>query len=163
MVFWKMSLLHSLTKLTHQTLHREKIIGEVFWRQWRRGDWTLKTVPEIAFCLILTTEFVRIVIRTWFTEAILVSIINVPTFITILLFPFLWLFYSIVVINIHHCFVLFCTYYVSSCLRYCGSCFCVIVFFVVLLLLFFHCPCWISCCCLSFFVVAVWVLLRSFL
>ena len=29
--FWKMSLLHWSTKLTHQTLYREKIIGEILW------------------------------------------------------------------------------------------------------------------------------------
>ena len=31
--FWKMSILHWLTKRTHQTLYREKIIGEILWRQ----------------------------------------------------------------------------------------------------------------------------------
>ena len=82
--FWKMSLLHWLTKLTHQTLYREKIIGEVLWRQWCHGDWTLKTVSEIAFCFILATGFKRIVIRTWFTETILVPIIIVSTFISII-------------------------------------------------------------------------------
>ena len=82
--FWKMSLLHWLTKLTHQTLYREKTIGEVLWRQWRHGDWTLKTVSEIAFCFILATGFKRIVIRTWFTETILVPIIIVSTFISII-------------------------------------------------------------------------------
>ena len=97
MVFWKMSLLHWLTKLTHQTLYREKIIGEVFWRQWRHGDWTLKTVSEIAFCFILTTGFVRIVIRTWFTETILVPIINVPIFITIIAVPVFITFFFVTV------------------------------------------------------------------
>ena len=67
-VFWKMSLLHWLTKLTHQILYREKTIGEALWKQWRHGDWMLKTVSEITFCLIRTTGFVRIVIRTWFTK-----------------------------------------------------------------------------------------------
>ena len=61
-VFWKMSLLHWLTKLTHQTLYREKTIAEVFCRQWHHGNWTLKTVSEVGFCFILTTGFVRIVI-----------------------------------------------------------------------------------------------------
>ena len=56
-VFWKMSLLHWLTKLIHQTFYREKTIGEVLWRLWRHGDWMLKTVSEIAFCFILTNEF----------------------------------------------------------------------------------------------------------
>ena len=83
-VFRKMSPLHWLTKLTHQTLYREKTIGEVLWRQWRHGDWTLKTVSEIAFCFILATGFKRIVIRTWFTETILVPIIIVSTFISII-------------------------------------------------------------------------------
>ena len=82
-VFWKMSLLHWLTKLTHQTLYREKTIGEVLWRQWRHGDWTLKTVSEIAFCFILTNGFERIVIKTWFTKMIFIPIIIVFTFITI--------------------------------------------------------------------------------
>ena len=39
-------------------------------------DWTLKTVSEIAFCFILATAFKPIVIRTWFTETILVPIIS---------------------------------------------------------------------------------------
>ena len=83
-VFRKMSPLHWLTKLTHQTLYREKTIGEVLWRQWRHEYWTLKTVSEIAFCFILATGFKRIVIRTWFTETILVPIIIVSTFISII-------------------------------------------------------------------------------
>ena len=66
--FWKMSLLHWLKKLTSHTLYREKIIGEVFWRQWRHGDWTLKVVSEIAFCFTPTTGFVRIVIMSCFME-----------------------------------------------------------------------------------------------
>ena len=83
--FWKMSLLHWWTKLAYQTLYREKIIGEVLWRQRRHGDWTLKTVSEIAFCFILATGFKRIVIRTWFTETILVPIMIVCTFISIII------------------------------------------------------------------------------
>ena len=83
-VFWKMSLLHWLTKPTHQTLYREKTIGEVFWRQWCIGDWTLKTVSKIAICFILITGFVRILIRTWFMETILVPIIMITIFITII-------------------------------------------------------------------------------
>ena len=83
-VFWKMSLLHWLTKRTHQTLYREKIIGEVLLRQWRHVDGTLITVSEIVFCFILATRFKRIVIRTWFTETILVPIIIVSTFISII-------------------------------------------------------------------------------
>ena len=83
-VFWKMSLLHWLTKRTHQTLYREKIIGEVLLRQWRHVDGTLITVSEIVFCFILATRFKRIVIRTWFTETILVLIIIVSTFISII-------------------------------------------------------------------------------
>ena len=69
-VFRKMSLLHWLTKLTHQTLYREKAIGELLWRQWCHGDWMLKTVSEIVFCFILTTRFKWIVIRTWFMDTI---------------------------------------------------------------------------------------------
>ena len=83
-VFWKMSLLHWLTKRTHQTLYREKIIGEVLLRRWRHVDGTLITVSEIVFCFILATRFKRIVIRTWFTETILVPIIIVSTFISII-------------------------------------------------------------------------------
>ena len=83
-VFWKMSLLHWLTKLTHQTLYRKKTIGEVLWRQWYHGDLTLKNVSETAFCFILTTGFKRIVIRTWFMETILMPITIVSTFITII-------------------------------------------------------------------------------
>ena len=72
-----------IDKTDPSTLYRKKNIGEVFWRQCRYGDWALKTVSEIAFCFILTTGFVRIVIRIWFTETILVPIIIVPIFITI--------------------------------------------------------------------------------
>ena len=96
MVFGKMSLLHWLTKLTHQTLSGEKIIGEVFWRQWYHSNWTLKTVSEIPFCVILTTGFV---IRTWFTETILIQIINDPIFITIIAVPaFVTFFFTVSVI-----------------------------------------------------------------
>ena len=98
--FWKMSLLHWLTKLTHQTLYREKTIGEVLWRQWRHGDWTLKTVSEIAFCFILATGFKRIVIRTWFTETILVPIIIVSTSSLLLLLPFSLPYCSYVAISV---------------------------------------------------------------
>ena len=136
--FWKMSLLHWLTKLTHQTLYREKIIGEVLWRQWCHGDWTLKTVSEVAFCFIIATGFKRIVIRTWFTEAILVPIIIVSTsisiivvavFITLCSFVFYFcncvgvllviigvglivaaiLIFVALLLLLHHCFVLFLT------------------------------------------------------
>ena len=112
MVFWKMSLLHWLAKPTHQTLYREKIIGEIFWRQWCHRDWTFKTVSEIIFCFICTTGFVWIVIRTWFMETILLLIINVPTLSLSLLFPFLWLFCSIVVINTS----LFCSVWHLLCI-----------------------------------------------
>ena len=95
-VFWKMSLLHWLTKRTHQTLYREKIIGEVLLRQWRHVDGTLITVSEIVFCFILATRFKRIVIRTWFTETILVPIIIVSSFISI----------NVVAIFITHLFLL---------------------------------------------------------
>ena len=135
MVFWKMSLLHWLTKLTHQTLYREKTIGIVFWRQWRHRDWMLRTVSEIAFCLILTTGFALIVIGTWFTETILVLITNVPIFITIITVPvFMILFF-----------------FFGSCLRDCVDVLLVIiievglivvaivVIFVALLLLIHHC------------------------
>ena len=57
-----------LTKLTRQTLYIEKTIGEVHWRQWGHRDWMWDNVYEIAFCYILFTSFVRIVIRTWFME-----------------------------------------------------------------------------------------------
>ena len=82
--FWKKSLLHWSTKLTHQTLYREKTIGEVLWRQWPHGDWTLKTAPEIASFFILTTGFVRTIIRSWFSKTNLVQIIIVTISITII-------------------------------------------------------------------------------
>ena len=99
-VFWKMSLLHWLTKRTHQTLYREKIIGEVLLRRWRHVDGTLITVSEIVFCFILATRFKRIVIRTWFTETILVPIIIVSTFISIMLLPLYYPFVLIVAVSV---------------------------------------------------------------
>ena len=81
--FWKKSLLHWLTKLTHQTLYRQKTIGEVLWRQWRHGDWTLKTSSEIAFFFTLTTGFAGTIIRSWFSKTNLVQIIIVTISITI--------------------------------------------------------------------------------
>ena len=74
----------TLTKLTHQTLCKEKTIREILWRQWHHGDWTLKTVSEIAFCFILAIGFKRIGIRTWFMETVLVPIMIVSTFISII-------------------------------------------------------------------------------
>ena len=91
-VFLTMFLLHSLTKPNHQTLYREKTIGEVFWRQWCHEKWTLKTVSEIAFCFILTTEFLRTETRIWFTETILVPIIIVTISSLSLLLAFLLLY-----------------------------------------------------------------------
>ena len=82
--FWKMSLLHWLTKLTHQTLYKEKTIGEILWRQWHHWDWTLKIVSEIVFCFVLATGFKQLVIRTWYTETISVPIIIVSSFISII-------------------------------------------------------------------------------
>ena len=98
--FWKNFVLDWLTKLTRQTFHREKTIGEVLWRQWRHGDWTLKTVSEIAFCFILATGFKRIVIRTWFTETTLVPIIIVSTSSLSLLLPFSLPYCSYVAISV---------------------------------------------------------------
>ena len=74
-VFWKMSLLYWLTKLTHQTLYREKTIGEVPRRTGAMGTERWR--------LCLTTGSKRIIIRTWFTETILVPMIFVSTFISI--------------------------------------------------------------------------------
>ena len=54
--FWKMFLLHWFTKLTHQTLYREKIIGEVFWRQWR----TIIAVP-----VFMTFSFFFLLLSLW--------------------------------------------------------------------------------------------------
>ena len=60
---------------------------ENYWRSILKtmvhGDWTLN-VSQIAFCFILSTKFVQILIRTWFTKTILKPIINVPLFITII-------------------------------------------------------------------------------
>ena len=136
--FWMMSQLHWLTRLTHQTLYREKTIGEILWRKCHHWDWTLKTVSEIAFCFILATGFKQIVIRTWFTETILAPIVS--SFTPSLLLPFSLPFCSyccylhncigvlIVIIGVdvivaaivvifvalllllHHCFVIFNTY-----------------------------------------------------
>ena len=121
MVFWKMSLLHWLTKLTHQTLYREKTIGEVFWTQWRHQDWTLKTVFELAFYFILTTGFVRIVIRTWFAETILVPFIIVPIFITIIAAPFFMTLLFLLLLSPRLCWGSSCHYYWSwfDCRCYC--------------------------------------------
>ena len=116
--FWKMSLLHWLTKLTHQTLYREKITGYVLWRQWCHGDWTLKTVSEIAFCFILATGFKQIVIRTWFTVTILVPIIIVFTFISIIVVAVFITHLSLLLLSLQLC--------------QCSSC---------------HCWCWCDCCC----------------
>ena len=45
---------------------------QIYWRstlkQGYHWDWMLKTVSEVAFCFILTTGFVQIAIRNWFTE-----------------------------------------------------------------------------------------------
>ena len=70
---------------------------------------------------------------------------------------------------IHHCFVLFGTYYVSPCFRHCRGCFCVIVLLLLLLLcccffslsllmllllqVVFCCCC--CCCCMGFAVFIV--------
>ena len=81
-VFWKVSLLHWLTKLIHQTFYREKTISKYSENNGAMGTecWRLS---EIAFYFILTIGFVRILIRIWFTQTILVLIIIVTVFITI--------------------------------------------------------------------------------
>ena len=114
-VLLKMSLLLWLTKLTHQTLYREKTVGEVFWIQWHHGDWILKTVSEIAFYFILTTGFVQIVIRTWFTETNLVPIIIVTIFITIIAVAIFNTLLFLLLLSLWFCFVLFNTYYCFQC------------------------------------------------
>ena len=128
MVFSKTSLLNWLTKLTYQIFYREKTIGEVFWRQWCYGVWTLKTVSEIAFCFILTTGFVRIVIRTWFMETILAPIVNVPIFITIIVVPVFMTLLFLLLLSLGLCWCSSCHYYWSwfDCCCYC-SYFCSIV------------------------------------
>ena len=137
-------------------------------RQWRHRDWTLKTVSEIAFSFILTTGFALTVIRASFTETILVPITNVPIFITIVAVPvfttllfllllsprfcwcsschYYWSWFDYchfvaLLLSLHQCFVLFNTYYLSSCFQYYHFYFCVIVVTIVLLLLYFRCPC----------------------
>ena len=120
--FWKMSLLHWLTKLTHQTLYREKIIGEVLWRQWCHGYSTLKTVSEIAFCFILATGFKRIVIRTWFTETILVPIIIVCTFISITVVAVFIILLFLLLLFLWLCWCSSCHYWCwCDCCRYCSN------------------------------------------
>ena len=108
-VRWEMSLLHWFTKLTHQALYREKTIGEVLWRQWRHGDWTLKTLSKIAFCVILAPGFKRIVISTRFTQTILVPIIIISTFITIIAVA--------VIIGVGVCVCVCVCVFVCVCLR----------------------------------------------
>ena len=118
--FWKMSLLHWWTKLTYQTLYREKITGEVLWRQRHHGDWTLKTVSEIAFCFIFSTGFKRIVVRTWFTETILVPIIIVSTFITITAVAIFITFLYLLLLYSWLCWCSSCHYWCwCDCRRYC--------------------------------------------
>ena len=119
-VFWKMSLLYWLTKLTHQTIYREKTIGEVLRRQWRHGDWTLKTVPEIALCFILTTGSKRIIVRTWFTETILVPMIFVTTFISITAVAVFIFFLFLLLQSPKLCWCSSCHYWCwCDCCRYC--------------------------------------------
>ena len=65
-VFWKMFLFHWLKKLSRQTLYREKTITKVIKRLWCHRDWTLKTVFEISFRIILIIKFGRITIRSRF-------------------------------------------------------------------------------------------------
>ena len=132
--FWKMSLLHWFTKLTHQTLFREKATGEVLWMQWRHEDWTLKTVSEIVFCFIFATGFKRVVISTRFTETI---------------FWYQWLLFLLSSLSLLLRFSLpFCSYccYLCNCggvlLVIIGVCVIVaaiVVIFVVLLLLLHYC------------------------
>ena len=123
-VFWKVSLLHWLTKLTHQTLYREKTIGEILWRQWRSGEWMLKTVPEIAFCFILATGFKQIEIRIWFTETILVPIITVSTFITIIAVAIFITLLFLLLLSLWLCRCSSCHYWSWYDCRYCYCKFC---------------------------------------
>ena len=128
--FWKISLLHWLTKVTNHTLYREKIIGEVLWRQWCHGDWTLKTLSEIAFCFILATGFKRfwyqlllfllsslsLLLSFWLPfcsfccyfcncVGVLLVIIGVGVIVATIALIFVAL-----LLLLHHCFVLFNTY-----------------------------------------------------
>ena len=151
-VFWKMSLLHWLTQLTDQTCYTEKTIGEVLWRQWRNGYCTLKTVPEITFCSILTTGFASIVITTWFMKknlvpciivTISITIIAVAVFITLLFLLLLspWLCWC----SSFHYYWCWC-----NCCRYCCH-FCSIV--VIIASLF--CSFWQSLCIITVFNVII--------
>ena len=167
MVFWKMSLLHWLTKLTHQ-INREKISGKVSWRQWRHGDWTLKPVSEIAFCFILTAGFVLIVIRTWFTEMILLPIISVPIFITIIAVPVFMPFFLL--LSPWLCWCSSCHYYWSwfDCRCYCCHFCSIVVINTSLFCSIWHLLCiimfsvlsrlFLCHCCFCCFVVAVFSL-----
>ena len=116
-VFWKMSLLHSLTKLINQTIFREKTIGEALWRRWRHEDWTLKTV---SFWFTFTTGLLRIVTRTWFTETILEPIVIVTIFITIIAVAVLITLLFLLSLPPWLCWCSSCRYYWCwcDCLRY---------------------------------------------
>ena len=134
-VFWKMSLLHSLTKLIHQTIFREKTIGEALWRRWHHEDWTLKTVSERAFWFTVTTWLLQIVIRTWFTKTILEPIIIVIIFITIIAVAVLITLLLLLSLSLWLCWCSFCHYYWCWCDCPCNCChFCNI--FVVIASLF---------------------------
>ena len=126
---------------------------EVFWRCLYYIDWqnwpikpfTERTILEnypsgnvfrIEFCFTLTTGFIQIVIRTWFTDTILEPIIIVTTFMTIIV--------VVVFINLLFLFLLSpwlcwwssCHYYWCwcDCHRYCCN-FCNIV---IITSLFFY-------------------------
>ena len=145
-VFRKMSLLHWLTKLTHQTLYREKTIREVLWRQCRHEDWMLKAVSEIAFCFILTIGFKRIVIRTWFTETILVPIIVTSTFIIITAVAVFIALLFLLLLSPWLCWCSSCHYWCwCDCRRYCCN-FCSIVVVIITSLFVLFNTCSISSC-----------------
>ena len=134
-VFRKMSPLHWLTKLTHQTLYREKTIGELLWRQWRHGDWMLKTVSEIVFFFILTTGFKWIVIRTYkslwkrFWYRLLLFLLSSLSL--LLLFSLLFCFYC--------CYLCKCIGVLLVIIGVGVIVAAIVVIFVALLLLLHHC------------------------
>ena len=78
-------------ELTDKTDPSNPLQRENYWRSFLKtmAPWGLSDEDCVwnSIYFILTTGFVRIVIRTWFTETILVPIINVPTFITIIAVP----------------------------------------------------------------------------
>ena len=115
-------------------------------------------LSEIAFCIILTTGFVQILIRNWFTEIILVVIINDPIFITIIAVPvFMNFFFNCLRV----CWCSSCHYYWSwfDCPCYCCHFCSIVVINTSLFCSIWHLLCIILFCCCYFFLSLLMLLL----